>query len=73
MPTTSRELTVGSIVTVGLAGIGWTASADQLQASTVIPRDQNAAEVAVNVSPGERRTGHAHCRAALLRRRSRCR
>ena len=46
MTTTSRSLTVGLIVTVGLAAIGWIVAADQVQSSPVILRDQNAANVA---------------------------
>ena len=42
---TSRHLTVGLIVTLALAGIGWTASAGQVQSSTVILPDQDAARL----------------------------
>jgi hypothetical protein len=42
---TARNVTVGLLVTVGFAGIGWTASADQVQSSTVGLPDQNAAQV----------------------------
>ena len=45
MTRTSRNVTVGLIVTVGLAGIGWTASAEPAQSSTVILQDQDAAQV----------------------------
>jgi hypothetical protein len=37
-------LTVGLILTVGLAFIGWTASADQVQSATVILPDQDTAQ-----------------------------
>ena len=39
MTRTSRNLTVGLIVTLGLAGIGWTASAEQAQSSTAPGED----------------------------------
>jgi hypothetical protein len=42
---TARNVTVGLLVTVGFAGIGWTASADHVQSSTVVLPDQNAAQV----------------------------
>jgi hypothetical protein len=45
MTRTSRHVTGGLIVTLGLAGIGWTASAGQLQSSTVTLRDEDAAQV----------------------------
>jgi hypothetical protein len=44
MTRTSRSLTVGLIVTVALAGSGWTASADHVQSSPAIVPDQVAAE-----------------------------
>ena len=45
MTRTSRNVMVGLIVTVGLAGIGWTASADPAQSSTVIVQAQDHAQV----------------------------
>ena len=41
MTRTSRNVMVGLIVTVGLAGIGWTVSADPAQSSTVILQAQD--------------------------------
>jgi hypothetical protein len=56
MTRTSRNVTGGLIVTLGLAGIGWTASADQVQSSTtVILRDQGAAQVPVQRADRARR------------------
>jgi hypothetical protein len=45
MTRTSRNLMVGLIVTLGLAGIGSTPSADQVQSSTVLLQDLDAAQV----------------------------
>jgi hypothetical protein len=50
-------LTVGLIVTLALAGIGWTASADQAQSSPVILRDQEAAQVPAENDDRNRRQG----------------
>jgi hypothetical protein len=55
MTRTSRKLTVGLIVTVGLAGIGWTAAADQLQSATVTVRDHDAAQVPAESADHTRR------------------
>ena len=43
MTRTSRNVTAGLIVTLGLAGLGPTASADQTASSTVIPLNQDVA------------------------------
>jgi hypothetical protein len=48
----SRNVTVGLMVTAGLAAIGWTAAAGQVQSATVTPRDQDAAQV--QAESGER-------------------
>jgi hypothetical protein len=45
MTRTSRNVTVGLIVTVGLVGIGWTVCADQGQSSTVIPQYRDGGHV----------------------------
>ena len=39
MTRTSRNVTVGLIVTLGLAGVGWTVSADQVQSLTLPEAD----------------------------------
>jgi hypothetical protein len=43
MTRTSRNVTGGLMVTLGLAGVGWSVSADQVQPSTVILREDAAA------------------------------
>ena len=45
MTRTSRNVMVGLTVTVGLAGIGWTAFAEPAQSSTVIGQVQDQAQV----------------------------
>jgi hypothetical protein len=45
MTRTSRNVTVGLVVTLGLAGIGWTASADHAQSSPVVSRDQDVTQL----------------------------
>ena len=44
MARTSRNVTVGLVVTLGLAGIGWTVSADQVQPLTAVLRVPDAAQ-----------------------------
>jgi hypothetical protein len=48
-------VTVGLIVTIGLAGIGWTTSANQVQSSTLILRDEGAAKVPAESADRARR------------------
>ena len=55
MTRTSRDLTIGWIVTVGLAGIGGPASADQVQSSTVIEQDQDPAQLRAESADHSRR------------------
>ncbi len=57
MTRTSRNLMVGLMVTVGLAGIGWTASADQAQSSTVTCGPGRSPGPAENADHDRRRTG----------------
>jgi hypothetical protein len=44
MMRTSRNVTVGLVVTLGLAGIGWTVSADQIQSVSAVLRQVDAAQ-----------------------------
>lgn len=55
MMRTSRNVTVGLVVTLGLATIGWTVSADQVQSSTGVLRDQDAADAPSESGDGGRR------------------
>src|SRR3954467_5288960 len=45
MTRTSRHSTFGLIVTLALTGVGWTASAGQVESSTGVLRDPDAAQV----------------------------
>ncbi len=63
MKRTSRNVMVGLIVTVGLVRIGWTASADPAQSSTVIPKAQDQAQVPVE-DPD--RTGRGQAASEVL-------
>ena len=58
MMRTSRNVMVGLLVTVGLAGVGWTVSADPAQSSSGILQAQAHALASVeNADPSGRRTG----------------
>jgi hypothetical protein len=52
MTKTSRRVTIGLMVALALAGVGWTVSADQIQSSTTILPDHHEVE-----SPAERAEG----------------
>ena len=55
MTRTSRRVTVGLTVTLGLAGIGWIVSADEIQSSTAILLDQNEVQDGAERADGGRR------------------
>jgi hypothetical protein len=55
MTRTSRRVAVGLMVTLGLAGTGWTVSADQAQSSTAILRDQDEGQAPAERADGARR------------------
>ena len=50
-----RNVTVGLIVTLGLGGIGWTASADHAQSSPVVSWDQDVTRLSAEGADHEGR------------------